>query len=145
MTRMEALKKYGAPKQCPACRSCNTFERTDKPGTHHCLSCNHEWTDGTPKQTKKEESKLNAYTVVGIYEPDPIPFTDVVYAEGPFEAKHQVEQSSGPPRVIAVFEGRQVNLLSDHSPQSGERPSAESFKWGSRGPDGKRRVRQKGD
>lgn len=54
MTRMEAMKKYGAPKQCPACRSCNTFERTDLLGTHHCLSCNHEWMPEPKPETVDE-------------------------------------------------------------------------------------------
>lgn len=54
MTRMEGLKKYGASKQCPVCRSCQTFERTDEPGTHRCLSCNHEWTPNAPKPPTAE-------------------------------------------------------------------------------------------
>ena len=54
MTRMEGLKKFGATKQCPVCRSCQTFERTDEPGTHRCLSCNHEWTPSAPKPPKAE-------------------------------------------------------------------------------------------
>lgn len=54
MTRMEGLKRYGANKQCPVCRSCTTFERADKPGTHRCLSCGHEWTPNAPKPPKTE-------------------------------------------------------------------------------------------
>lgn len=42
MTRLEVLKK-DKPRQCLICKSCQTFQRIDKPGTWHCFSCNSEW------------------------------------------------------------------------------------------------------